>query len=272
MSRTYDVQSTIDLPRFDARSAAAVATALMTAVAKEIAAAKDNAGKEPKDGKDKKFAANVVNANGRLAKSVGGLTGALMAGLDGEPESELAPALRVETAAWGNTERWLRSFAGLTGKPKGAISEKLLAALYPEGLRFLRAAAPKRWTEAETRLQRIDKEGLAADFHALGGSELLEELRAAHKATGEAAGITVAKAQAAAPALRERLDAVKKDMRNFVLQVVANASDVDTPDAWALAERLLAPLADYTPPEVTRSAPEKSEPGPAPQPEPAPVA
>ncbi len=128
--------------------------------------------------------------------------------------------------------------------------EKLLTALYPEGLTFVRGAAAKRWSETDTRVHLIAQQQLDAQFTALGGKDLLVNLLATHKATGVAAGITAAKSLAETPPVREKLDALKAAFRAYVLQVAANAALDPAAAAHALSAKLLAPLATYVAPDV----------------------
>ena len=250
MTRIYDAQSLVDLPRFDAASAAAVGTALAAAAAGE-----------------KKLAANVSAGLVHVTTAVTALKSTFVDGLGGAPDALVQPALRAEATAWSGIENWLDGLTRVGAPAKMAAAEKLLAALYPDGLRFLRAAAAKRWTETEARLQRIAKDNLGADFALLGGTEMLEQLQAAHDATGVAAGITVAKAAVETPPVGKGLDTLKTALRTYVLQVVANAALVPSDEATALAERLLKPLTAFATPEAQKAAP-----GPNVPPAPAPAA
>ena len=238
MSRIYDAQSLVELPRLDAASAAAVGTALVAAA-----------------GDPKKLKANVAAAVARLVAALVALNATLVSGLGAAPESGLRSALRAEAALWAGIHEWLKGFAAKGTPEQTTLAEKLQAALFANGLLFLRSAAAKRWTDTDTRIQMIDKENLAADFAKLGGAAPLQRLRDAHKATGIAAGITTPKAAVETAPVREDLDALKAAMRNHVLQVVANASADDTAAATALAEKLLQPLLAYVPPETGKTAP-----------------
>lgn len=245
MARTYDPQAIVDLPRLDAAAAAAVGTAV-EAVAKE----------------EKKLAPNVAAGRTRLDASVSGLKSVQAAGLGTAPEPLLGRAVRAETAAWSGTESWLRGLASMAGSPAAATAQKLLDALLPDGLLFVRLPAAQRWSESDARIQRIHKD-FEADFAALGGAVVLQHLRATHAATGAAAGITVAKDQPETPQVRAALNAVKASLRNYVLQVVANAAAEDTPAARALAAKLLAPITNYTAPESAKVAVQPVAPVPA---------
>jgi len=236
MSRTYDAQFLVDLPVLDAHTGSAIATALTAAAAPH-----------------KSLAENVAEALGLIKATNADLKSVLVTGFGATPESALKPALQVEATAWAGTEAWLRGLASMPGSPKAPLAQKLHDVLFPDGLRFLRLSAPKRWVATEMRMETIDKDKLVAQFGHLGGSESLAALREAHKQTGVAAGITSAKAAAEAPPVRANLNALKAAFRCYVLQVVANATLQGTDSAAALATALLAPLEGYTAPVASRA-------------------
>ncbi len=237
MTRIYDPLTLVELPRLDASSAAAIATSLASAAASE-----------------KKLPATVVAALKLLHGANKALQVALVTGLTAPPESPLAGALRDEAAVWAGIETWLKGIVRAGGADGVPHAEKLLAALYPAGLAFLRGPAAKRWSASDARIQRIGQDQLAADFATLGGAGLLANLQTKHQATGVAAGITAAKLVIETPPVREKFDALKAALRALVLQVVANVSLDPEPEAQALASRLLHPLTSYVPPEVVAKA------------------
>jgi len=236
MSRTYDAQFLVDLPVLDAHTGSAIATALAAAAAPH-----------------KSLAENVAHALGLITAANADLKSVLVTGFAALSEAALKPALQVEATAWAGTEAWLRGLASMPGSPKAPQAQKLHDVLYPDGLRFLRLNAARRWVETQMRIDLIDKDKLAVQFGQLGGSESLAALREAHKQTGVAAGITSAKAAAEAPPVRANLNALKAAFRCYVLQVVANATLKGTDEAAALAAALLAPLESYTAPVAARA-------------------
>ncbi len=246
MTRIYDAQSLVDLPRLDANSASAVATSVMSAAATE-----------------KKLAPNVTTALGQVSSADAALKATLVAGIAAPPESEVGKAMRLESGVWAGIEAWLKGSVKAGGATSAPVAEKLLAALYPDGLAFVRGAAAKRWSETEGRIKLIAEQHLDAQFAALGGKDLLDNLLATHKATGVAAGITSVKPQLETPPVREKLDALKAAFRSYVLQVAANAALDTSAAGQALAGKLLAPLALYVAPEAAGKAAPAPVPAPA---------
>ncbi len=238
MTRIYDAQSLVDLPRLDANSASAVATSLASAAATE-----------------KKLAPNVAAGLLLVTTADTALKAVLVSGISAPPESELGKAMRAEAAVWAGIERWLKGIVQAGGATGAPVAEKLLAALYPEGLAFVRGAAAKRWSETDARVHLIAKDQLESQFTTLGGKDLLTNLLATHKATGVAAGITAAKTHVETPPVREKLDALKAAFRAYVLQVAANAALDPAVAAQALSAKLLAPLATYVAPEAAAKQP-----------------
>ncbi len=240
MTRTYDPQSTIFLPRLTAAVAAAIGTQLLGAAAAH-----------------KKLAANTAAARDRFGGANAALQDALRADLQaGGDEPAHEPADRKESTTWSGAAGWLESLARMPlDAAKVQIAERLYGELFPEGLAFLRLPVLEKWTETSRRLAHIDQRKLAADFAALGGADVLGALRETHAATGVAAGITApTPAPVVSPAVRARFDAWKAAVRCYVLQVIANAALADTAEATALAAELVAPLAKYEPPPAVRRA------------------
>lgn len=248
MSRTYDAQSLVELPRFDAASMAAVCSGMLSAAAAE-----------------KKLAANVAAGVAKLTKSTAELKVELSAGVVAPQESGLRAAMLAEVKAWSGVENWLRGTVDVGEEAQAATAQKLLDVLFSDGLKFLRTAAAKRWSDTQARLDRLESTGLTAAFGQLGGAGYLETLKQKHEAVGIAAGFTSPKAAAELPAVRTKSDATKAALRNLVLQIVANASHEESDAATALAEKLLAPLVAYVPPAVKAPTPAAAPaaPGPA---------
>ena len=146
---------------------------------------------------------------------------------------------------------------------QSAIAQSLLTALYPTGLRFTLLGFQQEWAECQARLDRIDREGLAAKLKALGGEPFLDNLRAAHKEYGEALGVTQVRAEPAPPTavVKEPLVRLQEALRKYVLQVIAQVEESDATSAQ-LAEDLLAPLSEWQSRGAKLTAP--AEPAPAP--------
>ena len=250
MAHVYDAQSMVDLPRLDAATASTMGTRLGTLAQAE-----------------KKLAPNVASAARLLAATVTALVGALKAlAPSGEvPVTDVSPE-RLEASHWSALESVLAAFQRVPPSPalaaKVAAAARVHAALFPEGLRFLRLPADRRWAETERRLGQLALPSIAADLSLVGAADLVPALRAAHVATGVAQGITAPKVIVPEPPqLAGPLDDLRKALRVYVLQLAANAALDETGAAGKLAAALLAPLTDYEPP-----APHKAKPAPPPPP------
>lgn len=78
----------------------------------------------------------------------------------------------------------------------------------------------------------------------LGGKPFLDEITSAHKAYGEALGITAVKVAPESPAIRVARDNATDVIRSYVLRVAALVRKSD-PQTEALSQRLLAPLVNW---------------------------
>jgi hypothetical protein len=227
MSRTYDPQSVIELPRLDADSAVSLGTSLLTLASEE-----------------KHLPAHVHTAVVRLGVAVTGLQATRL--VEQPPESKLLLAMRLESAGWVGLEQYLKALAAVPGA-KAVAAQALLDAVFPDGVRFLRGVVLKRWPATEARIQHLGKDAAIAAVGVVGAADLVAHLVKSHLATGEAAGITAPKAAIESPHVKDHLDAVKAGLRALVLQWVASAALDDSGTAQALADKMLKPLADYKP-------------------------
>jgi hypothetical protein len=205
--------------------------------------------------------ATQVSASGKLpapiAKAVATLNASHLALRDAAqgrlPDASMLEGASVREAdrtldaAWSSAFDWCTGWSKLPlelNAAKVAIARGLLVSLFPTGLKFTQIQYKLEWSESQTRLDLIDREQLGASFDALGGEAFLKTIRAAHKAYGEALGLTKAKTEAASPSLREPLDAFLAALRVFVVRVSAH-SDPEVPGSAELAKKLLAPVARW---------------------------
>lgn len=154
---------------------------------------------------------------------------------------------RTLDAAWSSAFDWCTGWSKLpldTNAAKVAIARALLVALFSTGLKFTQIQFKLEWAESQTRLDLIESEKLSASFDALGGETFLKTIKVAHKAYGDALGLTKAKTEVALPSLREPLDAFLAALRVFVVRVSAHA-DPDLPGSAELAKKLLAPVTSW---------------------------
>jgi len=229
----------VDLPAFDAGTASTIASSLLQIARSE-----------------KRLPAAVVAARDALASAEAALavelrkqlviTAAPEAAPDADPEDE-------EDAAWTGCEAWLGGLLQLpSSSDKPAIAAKLHRTLFSDGVRFLRGAARKTWSETTRRLDLIKSEKLAADFTTLGGDEVLATLVAKHAAVGQALGFTAPLPTVETPQVRARFDALKTALRYYILQVAATAHPGE-PATVTFSEHLLAPITSYEPPVRARA-------------------
>lgn len=222
----------VQLPRLDAASAAALVRMLLTL-------AEDK----------KKLPASVALAKKRLGavhKEVAdALVARLATGVADPQRTRLAD--RHEDLAFVALHDFLTGWSKLPAELKQAVTAQgLLQALFPTGLKFTQLSYQQQWAECQARLDRIDREGLAAQVKALGGEPFLDNLRRAHKEYGEALGVTQVRSESAPPSgvVKEPLLRLQEALRKYVLQVIAQV-DEDDPVSVQLADELLAPLSEW---------------------------
>jgi hypothetical protein len=226
MARSFSANSLVRLPRLSARSAARLLQELLVAASDE-----------------KKLPAAIAADRDEMKAAHAELSAELNKRLAGEGEEppQVRAADSVEDNAFGALFDWLSAWARLPGAPMAGEVEAILQAVFPRGLAFLAIRPSDEWQEAELRLNLLKEKGFDTTIVKLGGKPFLDELERAHKAYGEALGITTVKTSPEAPALREARDAALDAVREYVLRVTAHVRKKD-PQTTALAERLLAPL------------------------------
>jgi hypothetical protein len=146
----------------------------------------------------------------------------------------------AEDQAWSAFHDWLVGWSKLR-VAEATIAQTLYAVLFPTRLKFTKLAYKLEWAEAEARLSRIAQDGLDLQIEQLGGKVILEQLKAAHLAYGEALGITAEGQESGTLGVREPLTLFLTKLRAYVLAVAAHADDADE-SSVTLTESLLAPL------------------------------
>ncbi len=230
MSRSFSSSNLITLPRLTALSTARLLFELLQSAKEE-----------------KKLPASIAADRDELALAHDVLTGALKQRVraEGGDTPLVRAADHVEDNAFGALVDWLRALARLPAErhPQAAEAQAVLDAVFSGGLGFLSISPRDEWQEAETRLQLIAEDGHDVTIKKLGGAPFLEELQVAHKAYGEALGITAVK-PVEPVALRDALDTAHDTLRAYVLRVSAHVRKSD-PQSAELASRLLAPLVHW---------------------------
>jgi len=119
-----------------------------------------------------------------------------------------------------------------------------------------------QWAASEQRIGIIEAENLERTFEKLGGAPFLADLRRAHKAYGQALGVTEAKgAPSPAHQIREARDVVLDDIRVYAAQIVASVTRRN-PASEQVAQTLLRLLSTWPTRRSAAAAPEES-PAPA---------
>lgn len=243
MAREYIIQDLISLPRLNGSAAVALAEQLST-----IADAEQGAG----------LPLLVERPLGRLRSAILALKEELEPELEDNSGAKVA-ADRNEDRAWRSLSDWVGSLAGM---PDGSFPEldqvrSLHSLAFSEGLSFLVLPYIEEWTQSETRLNLIAEEGYEPLIVKLGGTPLLDNLKAAHKHYGEVLGITSPVTAQESSALQKRLRQLISDMKEYVFKVIALA-ETDEPGSEALSAALLLPLTAWK--ETTGSRPKPEEP------------
>jgi phosphate uptake regulator len=153
----------------------------------------------------------------------------------------------VDAAAdliWSSLRDVLESLSRLADHfERAAKAKQLLAAIFPEGVAFLRLPYAEQYVTMDTTLQRIDSEGLAKSLDAVVGPELLQQIRAVHPRYG---AMVARRLKEAAPAA-SLLDHVRALQRTILEYATAVASTVDSdePATIALARTALRPIDNH---------------------------
>jgi hypothetical protein len=246
VSRPISAETLVILPRLTAISTARLLQELLSAANAEA-----------------KLPAAIVPDRDDLVQSQEALQVELAKRLSGEGEE--TPVVRaadtVEDNAFGALVDWLKSFARLpaTTHPEAVQAATVLHSVFPSGLAFLAVRPHDEWQEAEIRIRLIAEKGYDQTITLLGGKPFLDEIASAHKAYGEALGITVVKVAPEGPAVRVARDNALDLVRSYVLRVAALVRK-SAPETEALAQRLLAPLVTWRDRPVKAAAAEAAAP------------
>jgi len=156
-----------------------------------------------------------------------------------DPQRARTTDLAVDHA-WNTFHHWLYAWTQLK-QPDADQARVIYADIFPTRLKFTKLPYQLEWAEGDTRLNRITTNNFEPEIERLGGKQLLQQLRDAHKDYGEALGITALGLDPTTPSIREPLQAFTESLRAYVLTVAAHAVPED-PSSGALTDTLLAPL------------------------------
>ena len=248
MVRIVSSDSLVQLPRVSTADAVALGTALATQA--------DAAGPLP----------GAIQRNyQRMTSARDALSDASKQRLQAEAQSSGSAAKQADQVldnVWSAINDLCTAFIKLpknaTTLPFVTAAETLKAQLFPDGLSFLLLKYRSEWFESKKRIELIDQEGLGAHFNTLGGAVILDSLRAAQRAYGDALGLT-AHTDGDVTLVRDALSAFQAELRRYVISVVAHI-DPDDDATQALANTLLAPLVEWKSSATRQTDAESEEP------------
>jgi hypothetical protein len=234
MSRSYEANGLVTLPRLDVAGGLALATQVIAAAEKEALAA----ALEPA----------LQRSLTRLTAAKDALQQAAVAQapLVREDSEAAVAADRDVDSAWAGLHLVLQGVMRFPGFPdQQRHAETLLNALFPNGLDFTQMTFKEEWAESSIRLKRVEEQQLAAHFAALHLGEHHTRLKALQAEYGKALGITDVNAPAApVPSQLEPLQALGSELRDWVVRVVASV-ERDVPATGERARRLLNPIEEW---------------------------
>jgi hypothetical protein len=230
MARRFDPVDLVALPILDANDACVLAQSLE-------AAALDDKGKPRKLPEAVKAAlADVTEDRAALQEALGGVE---------EETPEVRQADLDEDAAIGALHDLCWAWKRVAGKiEEGDIGDTLQRRLFSEGLAFVNIKPHLEWGVVETKLQTIQREGLAEKFERLGAGPLLEHLNKVHAHYGKVTGATQALPVQMSLQVREKLSALQGSLRHYVAAVTGSVLR-KKPETKELADLLLAPVMEW---------------------------
>jgi hypothetical protein len=167
---------------------------------------------------------------------------------DPPPPSEKRPADIALDGAWGGLHGRLAAWERLPGEahPEVARAGRVLSALFPEGLAFLKLPYERQWAESRRRLAQIDADRQGREIDDLCGPAFLAAVRTAHARYGIVLGITEVAPDPAAtpPGLREPLAAFRTALSRYVHRLLGTLDDED-PRAVRAVQAALKPIDDF---------------------------
>lgn len=139
---------------------------------------------------------------------------------------DVRPLIRHLGAAW----RAIRSrLAAWEAAPQGSVermrAQAIHALLFSDGLDFTQVSFTSQHTQSEHRIELLDERALANDLAALVGEYFVELLRAAHRAVGDALGITKVTMPVVPVLVTEALRGLADAIVDYALQLLAVARD-----------------------------------------------
>lgn len=255
MTDSLDPVAYLRLPRLDVANSVSLGKMLLAVV--------------PKDAP-----APVKKAAKRIHTSLKALETAWKERVRVEQLPDIRPLDRRLDLRWSALSDRVRGWEPLDEHPeKQAAATEVVKLLFPDGLNFLKLPYVAEHAESQRRLDVIEERGLQATIDDLAGREFLAAVKEAHRAYGEALGITRGvKAEPAQPAaLNEPLRQLTDAIAAYNIQLLAHVHDA--PAALTDVRRALAPIDKFRQAQQGRrgagvpvDAPPPDAPTPAPPP------
>jgi hypothetical protein len=154
------------------------------------------------------------------------------------------PLIRDLGAAWRAVRNRLVAW---DAAPERSVERTRARAIYEvlfrKGLDFTQVTFINQHTESAQRIELIDERGLAEDLTALVGEYFVALLRAAHRAVGDALGVTKTTTPVVLVLVTESLRALADAVGDYALQMLAAArDDAEMRDEVLIA---LAPIVEF---------------------------
>ena len=215
MSRSYNAEDLVQLPKLTVSAAIALGQALSAAA-----------------GAIDPLPAAVKKTLGRFKKTHTSLltaAGERLATMNGDDSPLVREPDRDIDAAWSATMDWAIGWSKLPGKAneaKVASARTLLSTVFSDGLKFTQLKVQLEWAESQTRIDLIVQKNLEPIFEDLGGAEFWSTIKSAHKVYGDVLGMTKPKAaEADVKQVGKALDEFQLSLRKYVVSVTASVDD-----------------------------------------------
>ena len=251
MTRKIDPADRLALPRLSAAEATALTRKLLVAF---------------EDERSRKKAPKLPKLVLKTAKKLEGSVVALEAALESRVGTAEAPkegqaADLVMDRAVHALHGFLESWATIPDtQPENGEAQGILDALFKDGLSILKLRYAAEWAEVKALLAAADADGHAATIGKLGGKRILDSVRKAFTAYGEALGITVAGTATPGASVAEPRRALLGAIKAYVRHV-STAFDEDEADEVARRDSLLLPLASWESARRSKNVEESSDDG-----------
>lgn len=144
--------------------------------------------------------------------------------------------------AWGGVFQRLDAFSFLPEAPRTRKAADVMKLLFPDGKAFLASPYPAEWAESDKRIQQVKDKHLEKELKDLVGEEFWGELLTAHKAYGDALGITHVKQALTTINVATPFKALKEAISRYARAMLVYADD--EPKHAAAVRVALQPILD----------------------------